>query len=162
MNAAVHLLSYREDAAQELLRALKRGFEGLPPYLRLPLVRETSTVLAYAAGEGDQRSVKVFPATQKAAIEATTSHLVLDEWAHTFDPEAVWAALEPTLPARASSALITTVRSPGDFVHDYWLSIRERGDAAYTGLRLRARAPRPPAGVARPEVPGGGEAAGPA
>ena len=51
VNAAVHLLSYREDAAQELLRALKRGFEGLPPYLRLPLLRETSTVLTFAAGD---------------------------------------------------------------------------------------------------------------
>ncbi len=28
VNAAVHLLSYREDAAQELLRVLRRGFEG--------------------------------------------------------------------------------------------------------------------------------------
>jgi hypothetical protein len=126
MNAAVHLLSYREDAAQELLRALKRGFEGLPAYLRLPLVRETSTVLSYAAGLRDRRSLKVFPATPKAAIEATTSHLVLDEWAHTFDPEAVWVALEPTLPARASSALITTARMRGDFVHDFWLRSEKR------------------------------------
>jgi hypothetical protein len=47
VNASVHLLSYREDAAQELLRALKRGFEGLPAFLRLPLLRETSTVLAF-------------------------------------------------------------------------------------------------------------------
>jgi hypothetical protein len=120
VNAAVHLLSYREDAAQELLRTLRRGFEGLPSFLRLPLARETSTVLLYAAGPGDTRSVKVFPATPTAAIEATTSHLVLDEWAHTFDPEAVWAAVEPTLAARATSALITTARGPGDFVHDYW------------------------------------------
>lgn len=120
VNASAHLVSYRELAAQELLHALKRGFEGLPRYLQLPLLRETSTVLAYAAGARDRRSVKVFPATPNAAIEATTSHLVLDEWAHVFDPEALWAAVEPTLPTRASSALITTARSPGDFVHDYW------------------------------------------
>jgi len=120
VNAAVHLLSYREDAARELLRSLRRGFDGLPSFLRLPLVRETSTVLCYAAGPGDTRSLKAFPATPTAAIEATTSHLVLDEWAHTFDPEAVWAAVEPTLAPRASSALITTARSSGGFVHDYW------------------------------------------
>jgi hypothetical protein len=120
VNAAVHLLSYREDAAQELLRSLRRGLDGLPSFLRLPLVRETSTVLCYAAGPGDTRSLKAFPATPTAAIEATSSHLVLDEWAHTFDPEAVWAAVEPTLAPRASSALITTARSSGDFVHDYW------------------------------------------
>jgi hypothetical protein len=71
------------------LRTLRRGFDGLPAFLRLPLVRETSTVLLYAAGHGDTRSLKVFPATPTAAIEATSSHLVLDEWAHTFDPEAV-------------------------------------------------------------------------
>jgi len=73
------------------------------PVLRLPLARETSTVLAYEAGRDDSRSLKAFPATPTAAIEATTSHLVLDEWAHSFDPEALWVALEPTLPARASS-----------------------------------------------------------
>ena len=128
VNAAVHLLSYREDAAQELLRSLKRGFEGLPPYLRLPIVRETSTVLTYAAGDHDRRGIKVFPATPNAAIEATASHLVVDEWAHTFDPEAVWAAVEPTLSARATSALITTARTPLDFVHDYW----QRSEAGQT------------------------------
>ena len=120
VNASVHLLSYREDAAQELLRALKRGFEGLPAFLRLPADRETSTVVAFNAGEGDRRSLKVFPATPNAAIEATASHLVLDEWAHTFDSEALWTAVEPTLSTRATSALITTARTPGDFVHDYW------------------------------------------
>jgi hypothetical protein len=121
VNASVHLFSYREDAARELLRGLRCGLDGLPPFLRLPLERATSTVLAYAAGPGDTRSLKAFPATPTAAIEATSSHLVLDEWAHTFDPEAVWAAVEPTLSARASSALVTTARGPGDFVHDYYL-----------------------------------------
>jgi hypothetical protein len=120
VNASVHLLSYREDAARELLRGLRRGFDGLPPFLRLPLERETSTVLCYGAGPDDRRSLKAFPATRNAAIEASCSHLVLDEWAHTSDPGSLWEALEPTLPARASSALITTARGSGDFVHDYW------------------------------------------
>jgi hypothetical protein len=120
VNATVHLLSYREDAAREALANLRRGFEGLPAFLKLPLIRETSTVLSFAAGPFDTRSLKVFPATPNAAIEATSSHLVLDEWAHTFDPEAVWTAVEPTLAPRATSALVTTARSPGDFVHEYY------------------------------------------
>jgi hypothetical protein len=137
VNASVHLLSYREDAARELLRGLRRGFDGLPSFLRLPLERETSTVLAYAAGVGDMRSLKAFPATPTAAIEATSSHLVLDEWAHTFDPEAVWAAVEPTLPARATSALITTTRGPGDFVHDYYLR-SQAGQTRHTPVFVSA------------------------
>jgi hypothetical protein len=137
VNASVHLLSHREDAAQELLRALKRGFEGLPAYLRLPLVREKSTVLSYAAGPSETRTLKVFPATPNAAIEATCSHLVLDEWAHTSDPEAVWAALEPTLPARATSALITTALGPGDFVHDYYLR-SEAGETRHRAVFVSA------------------------
>ena len=120
VNASVHLLSYRADAAQELLRTLRRGFEGLPSFLRLPLMRETSSVLCFAAGLADTRTLKAFPATPTAAIEATSSHLVLDEWAHTFDPEAIWAAVEPTLAPRSSSVLITTARAAGDFVHDYY------------------------------------------
>jgi len=137
VNASVHLLSYREDAAQELLRSLRRGFDGLPSFLRLPLERETSTVLAYGAGPGDTRSLKAFPATPRAAIEATSSHLVLDEWAHTFDPEAVWAAVEPTLAPRATSALITTARGPGDFVHDYYLR-SQAGQTRHTPVFVSA------------------------
>jgi hypothetical protein len=131
VNASVHLLSYREDAAREALANLRRGFEGLPVFLRLPLNRETSTVLSFAAGPSDTRSLKVFPATPSAAIEATSSHLVLDEWAHTFDPEAVWTAVEPTLARRATSALITTARSPGDFVHEYYKR-SEAGETRHT------------------------------
>jgi hypothetical protein len=74
-NASVHLLSYRADAAQELLRSLRRGLDGLPPFLRLPLEREASTVLTYAAGSGDTRSLKAFPSTPNSAIETTTSPL---------------------------------------------------------------------------------------
>lgn len=136
-NASVHLLSYREDAARELLRSLRRGLDGLPSFLRLPLARETTTVLCYAAGPGDTRSLKAFPATPTAAIEATSSHLVLDEWAHTFDPEAVWAAVEPTLAPRATSALITTARSAGDFVHDYYLR-SEGGETRHTPVFVSA------------------------
>lgn len=121
MNASVHLFSYREDAAKELLRSLQRGFRGLPAYLRLRLEQETSTVLTFSAGPNDRRTLKAFPATLNASIDATCSHLVLDEWARTFDPEALWAAVEPTLPPRATSALITTAREAGDFVHDYYL-----------------------------------------
>jgi hypothetical protein len=109
----------------------------LPAFLRLPVERETSTVLAYTAGVNDRRSLKVFPATQNAAIEATTSHLVIDEWAHTFDPEAIWTAVEPTLPARATSALITTARAPGDFVHDYWQR-SEEGRTRHTPVFISA------------------------
>jgi len=146
VNAAVHLLSYREDAARGLLTSLRRGLEGLPPFLRLPLARETSTVLVYDAGLDDRRSLKAFPATPTAAIEATTSHLVLDEWAHSFDPEALWVALEPTLPARASSALITTARGPGDFVHEYWRR-SEAGETRHTPVFVSAleRSGRSPA-----------------
>jgi len=94
-------------------------------------------VLAYTAGAGDTRSLKAFPATPTAAIEATSSHLVLDEWAHTFDPETVWAAVEPTLPARATSALITTARGPGDFVHDYYLR-SQAGQTRHTPVFVSA------------------------
>src|SRR5207253_1060158 len=63
VNGSVHLLSYREAAARELLHSLRRGFDGLPSFLRLPVARETSSVLCYAAGPADTCSSKVLPAT---------------------------------------------------------------------------------------------------
>jgi hypothetical protein len=137
VNASVHLLSHREDAAKELLRGLQRGLAGLPAFLRLPFGRETSTVVAFAAGPGDMRSLKAFPATPNASIETTCSHLVLDEWAHTFDPEAIWSAVEPTLAARATSALITTAGSPGDFVHIYYQR-SQAGETRHTPVFVSA------------------------
>jgi hypothetical protein len=77
-------------------------------------------VLAFAAGPDDVRTLKAFPATPNASIDKTCSHLVLDEWAHTFDPEILWSVVEPTLPTGATSALITTAREAGDFVHGYY------------------------------------------
>ena len=149
----MNLFSYREDAARELLSNLRTGFNGLPAFLRLPLIRETSNVLVYAAGPSDTRALKVYPATSKAAIEATSSHIVLDEWAHMGDPEAVWTAVEPTLSARATSALITTARTSGDFVHDYYtrseagetrhkpvfVSVLERADRSIAWLEEKRR-----------------------
>ena len=62
---------------------------------------------------------------------------MLDEWAHTFDPEAIWAAVEPTLAPRATSALITTARSPGDFVHGYYVR-SEAGETRHTPVFVSA------------------------
>jgi hypothetical protein len=74
--------------------------------------------------------------------------LVLDEWAHTFDPEALWGAVEPTLAPRATSALITTARSADDFVHDYYLR-SEAGQTRHTPVFVSAleRPDRSPAGL---------------
>jgi hypothetical protein len=97
--------------------------------------------------------LKVYPATSKAAIEATSSHIVLDEWAHMGDPDAVWTAVEPTLSARATSALITTACTSGDFVHGYYtrseggetrhkpvfVSVLERADRSIAWLEEKRR-----------------------
>jgi len=162
VNAAVHLLSYREDAARELLRSLRRGFDGLPSFLRLPLVRETSTVLAYGAGPGDTRSLKAFPATPRAAIEATSSHLVLDEWAHTFDPEAVWAAVRAD--ARAAGELGADHDRPQQrrLCARLLAALAGGRNPAQRRVRLGAGAPRPLPGLAGAEAPRGREVAQPA
>lgn len=88
-------------------------------------------------GRDDTRSLKAFPATPNSAIETTMSHLVLDEWAHTFDPEALWAAVEPTLAPRATSALITTAKNTGDFVHNYYRR-SEAGETLHTPVFVGA------------------------
>jgi hypothetical protein len=43
VNASVHLLSYREDAAQELLRSLCCGLEGLPGARRRSMIAVCAT-----------------------------------------------------------------------------------------------------------------------
>jgi hypothetical protein len=43
VNVSVHLLSYREDAAQELLRSLCRGLEGSPRARRRSMIAVCAT-----------------------------------------------------------------------------------------------------------------------
>jgi Terminase RNaseH-like domain len=101
----------------------------------------------------DTRSLKAFPATPNASIETTCSHLVLDEWAHTFNPATIWSAVEPTLAPRATSALITTAGDPGDFVHDYYVR-SHAGETRHTPVFVSAleRPDRSPAWLEQKRV----------
>jgi len=118
-NARVHLFSRRDDAAKELLKAVKYGLDRLPEWMRLPYAtKPTQDNLQFAAGPEDLRFVKAYPTSEETAVEATCTHCHLDEWARMKNPESVWQAVEPSV--AGSCHIITTGRGPQNFASIFW------------------------------------------
>lgn len=128
-NARVHLFSRREDAAVELLGAVKYGLDRLPNWMRLPELKRTSTELKLYGSEDDHRLIKAYPANETTAVEASCTHGHVDEWARMGNPEMVWQAIEPTM--AGSCHLITTGIGPANYTASYWRqSLAEENDHA--------------------------------
>jgi hypothetical protein len=117
-NARVHLFSRREDAARELLVAVKEGLEQLPAWLQLPVTRSTADVYELRVGPDDRRLAKAYPADNETAVESSCTHGHVDEWARTGNPQKVWQAIEPTM--AGSCHIVTTGLGPMNYSSTYW------------------------------------------
>jgi len=117
-NARVHLFSRREDAARELLQAVKYGLERLPSWLQLPVSRSTAELYELRAGPDDRRVAKAYPADKETAVENSCTHGHVDEWARMADPRKVWQAIEPTM--AGSCHMVTTGLGPTNFTSKHW------------------------------------------
>jgi hypothetical protein len=118
VNARVHLFSRRDDAAKELLEAVRYGLKRLPEWMQLPFVKDTVYELKLQADEDDVRHVKSYPTSEETAVEATCTHAHVDEWARMGNPERVWQAIEPSF--AGSAHIITTGRGPVNFSATFW------------------------------------------
>lgn len=117
-NARVHLFSRRDDAAQELLTAVRSGLQRLPEFARLPISTDNDHEFELAAGPNDRRLVKAYPADKDTAVEASCTHGHVDEWARMGDPRRVWQAIEPSM--AGSCHILTTGLGPTNYTSDYW------------------------------------------
>jgi Terminase RNaseH-like domain len=122
VNAKVGLYSYRERSANDLLAKVRFGLDSLPPHLRLPFAKEpTLKTLDFLAGTDDIRSVQSFPTSQNTSIEATFTHVFLDEFAFWPAIETTFGRLTPTFNAPgATSELCSTGAGPAAWASDYW------------------------------------------
>jgi hypothetical protein len=117
-NARVHLFSRRDDAAQELLAAVRFGLERLPAWLQLPVTRKTTHEYELSAGPDDRRLAKAYPADRETAVENSCTHGHVDEWARMGDPRKVWQAIEPTM--AGSCHIVTTGLGPTNYSSTHW------------------------------------------
>ena len=117
-NARVHLFSRRDDAAQELLAAVRFGLERLPAWLQLPVTRKTTHEFQLGAGSDDRRLAKAYPADRETAVENSCTHGHVDEWARMGQPRKVWQAIEPTM--AGSCHIVTTGLGPTNYSSTYW------------------------------------------
>lgn len=128
-NARVHLFSRRDDAAQELLGAIKFGLARLPDYMQLPIAKTTTHELELTAGPDDRRLVKAYPADEDTAVESTCTHGHVDEWARMRNPRRVWQAIEPSM--AGSCHFVTTGKGPTNYTSEFW----RRSVSGETGTR---------------------------
>ncbi len=117
-NARVHLFSRRDDAAQELVIAVRDGLERLPAWLQLPVTRSTTHEYQLRAGPDDRRLAKAYPADRETAVESSCTHGHVDEWARMGNPRKVWQAIEPTM--AGSCHIVTTGLGPTNYSSTYW------------------------------------------
>lgn len=136
-NARVHLFSRRDDAARELLAAVKYGLDRLPPWMRLPYIESSGLKLALRATPDDRRMAKAYPTSEETAVEATCGHALVDEWARMRNPKRVWQAIEPSL--AGSAHIMTTGRGPINFASEFYRKC-EAGDTEFTPIFIDAMA----------------------
>lgn len=117
-NARVHLFSRRDDAAQELLNAVKYGIARLPQEWQLPIGKNTTHEFELVAGPEDRRLAKAYPADKETAVEATCTHGHVDEWARMGNPRKVWQAIEATM--AKTCHFVTTGLGPANFTSTFW------------------------------------------
>lgn len=116
--ARVHLFSRRDDAAQELLAAVKFGLQNLPEWMQLSVGRNTTHEYELLARSNDRRLAKAYPADNDTAVEATCTHGHVDEWARMGSPRKVWQAIEATM--AKSCHFVTTGLGPANWTSSYW------------------------------------------
>jgi hypothetical protein len=141
----VHLFSRRDLAAQDLVKQVKFGLDGLPDYMRLP-IESLKHRLNIDAGGHDARVVEAYPTSDRSAVEATAAHTLLDELASMGDPAQVYQATEPSVAPNGSMTVVTTGRGPVNWASLEWKrAIKGESKLSPCFIEATARPGRTPA-----------------
>lgn len=127
-NARVHILSRNDNAAMEAKARVVFGLRNLPWWLRLPEITDNAHELvldADANGDGDRRTLKAYPTSDRTADEASCTHAHVDELAKMLHPEKVWQTTEPTIVPGGSCHIVTTGQGAGNWASDYYDKCRK-------------------------------------
>ncbi|MFY9580070.1 MAG: hypothetical protein WAQ33_12170 [Gaiellaceae bacterium] len=91
------------------------------PFLRLPDSRRTAHEFELDAGTHDRRLAVTYATSERMAIESTSTHSHIDEWADMPRPDRIYQSLEPTFTAPGcTSLIITTGAGPANPAAAYW------------------------------------------
>ena len=122
-----HLFSYRDDAAQDLIRRVKFAYKKLPDWMRLPLAegesandKHTLSLVGtqFSGDPSDVRVIKAYPTTEEASADEVADFVMIDEAARIRRLHEVYAAVEPTV--RRWLLMISSGRGPdGEFVETW-------------------------------------------
>lgn len=113
-NSRSHYISRRDDAAINMLERHKFSYKRLPPWLRLPIVKDNDHQFVVLGPDGDERLVQAYPATEDTAIEETADYTLIDEFASVREPLAgkLWSGIEPTIAPNGYVLVISRGKGP--------------------------------------------------
>jgi hypothetical protein len=106
-NSRVHVFSSGDDAAKEILEAVRFGLERLPESMRVPMHCTTRSIRLDFGGD-ERAYIRSYAATRAASRGSTCTHLHLDEWAAQVDPAKVYQSVAPSVAPRGSFHIVTT------------------------------------------------------
>lgn len=119
-NGRVHLFSKRAALAADLKWRVAFGFQRLPEWMQLPIVKNNSMEFHISGGKEDHRVLEAYPSDEETGIGQTCSHAHVDEWWRMGNPRKVWQAIEPSVSPRGSVHLITTGLGHQGYPAEFW------------------------------------------
>jgi hypothetical protein len=109
----VSLVSYRQEASNNLHRQVLAGLRALPPLLQLPLSHTATTITLQGGGMST-----AFPANERSAADVSTVHLCCDELGRMVNAEQTWQSLQPSI--AGSCHVLSTCPGPESLMADLW------------------------------------------
>lgn len=110
-------ISIKLSVSQDFIRGLLRKYEGMPDYLKVPLLKETTTHLIFANGS----EIIALAATKDAGRAARCSLLVIDEAAIQRYADEIWGSAQPSLSTGGRAIINSTALGMGNFFHKTWV-----------------------------------------
>lgn len=126
VNARVGLFSKGLPEAKGLRDIVKFGLTHLPRHLAPKILTDSAggdtTQSLKLAGEGpdDERLIISYAATKTAAIDASFTHIHLDELSHVQDPKALWGSVSTVVPEGASLHIVTRGAGSEVYTKELW------------------------------------------
>jgi hypothetical protein len=129
-DSVVSAISYKLPASMKLRDAVLYGLQRVPGYMRLPITHTKQTITVDGGGH-----LEAWPASDRAQVDVSATHTLVDELGRWIAPAATWQALQPSI--AASCHVVSTSPGPESFMADLYRR-SAAGDTGYAPVFVGA------------------------
>lgn len=110
------ILSKGEDEALEVVARIRTMYEELPPWLKMPLVKESDHMMKFKNGS----IIRSKSSSKHSGRSFSGSILIVDEAAFIDNINTIWGAAYPTLSTGGRAIVLSTVNGIGNWFYETW------------------------------------------